>query len=93
MTRSDRDSSNPGTAFVELLTTFNTADIAFLKSLLDSEGIAYYFHGENFSRIDPMIQPARLMVRREELAQARELLADAGLAFTALNLREDEPAD
>jgi hypothetical protein len=84
----------PGaTAFVEILTTYNTADIAFLKSLLEAEGITYFFHGENFARIDPMIQPARLMVRRHEVEKARELLRDSGLAFTALNLRDDEPAD
>ncbi len=82
-----------GDAFVEVLTTYNTADIAFLKSLLDSEEIAYYFHGENFARIDPMIQPARLMVRRREAARAGDLLRDAGLAFTALNLPDDGAAD
>ncbi len=80
-------------AFVEILTTYNTADIAFLKSLLESEEIAYFFHGENFARIDPMIQPARLMVRRQEAAKARALLGDAGLAYTALNLPEEETGD
>jgi hypothetical protein len=77
--------------FKEVLTTHNTADIAFLKSILDSESITYYFHGENFSRIDPMIQPARLMVKTEEVEKARELIGGLGITFSAINIQEDSP--
>jgi hypothetical protein len=80
--------------FTELLTTHNTADIAFLKSILDSENITYYFHGENFSRIDPMIQPARLMVKTDEVEKVRELIAGLGISFLAINISESEkPSD
>jgi hypothetical protein len=77
-------------AYEEVLATYNTADIAFLKSVLDSEEIIYYFHGENFSRIDPMIQPARLMVKQDEVEKARELLAGLGISFSAINIHDED---
>lgn len=77
-------------AYEEVLATYNTADIAFLKSVLDSEDIIYHFHGENFSRIDPMIQPARLMVKKDEVEKARELLAGLGISFSAINIHDED---
>lgn len=64
-----------------VLTTYNPADIAFIKSILDQEGIAYYFQGENFSRIQPLVEPAKLMVRKDQTGQAKEIMADLKINF------------
>jgi len=62
--------------FVEVLKLFNRAEIAFIKSLLDSEGIQYFFHGEHFSHLLASVEPTRLMVRKDQAETARELLRD-----------------
>ncbi len=72
----------PGVSeYVEILATFNPADIAIIKSLLDSEDIDYYFKGEFFNFVEPLIQPARLMVRQDQAQSAREILADLRIAY------------
>lgn len=71
----------PETAYEELLATFNPADIAIIKSLLDSEAVDYYFKGEYFNFVEPLIQPARLMVRQAEAETAREILGDLQIAY------------
>lgn len=59
-----------------VLTTFKPGDIAMIKSLLDSEGITYFFQGENFTYLDPLVVPARLMVKKDEVEKAKEILKD-----------------
>ena len=71
--------------YVQVLFTYNAADVAFIKSLLDGEGIAYYFLGEEFMYVRPWVEPARLMVDKKEADQVRELLKDANLSITAAN--------
>jgi hypothetical protein len=56
--------------YEEILYTNNAADIAIIKSLFDSEGIVYYFLGEHFAF------PVRLMVNKDQVEEARELLKD-----------------
>lgn len=58
--------------FVQIFSTFNPGDVAIIKSLLDSEGIIYYFHGEHF--MHTLSQPARLMVRKDHVEDAKEIL-------------------
>lgn len=72
--------------YEEILGTHNPADIALIKSLLDAEDLTYYFHGEHFIYMRPMADPARLMVRKDQAATARELLSELDLSFTAINL-------
>lgn len=75
--------------YEEVLNTFNPADIAFIKSILDSEEITYYFHGEHFNYVRPLVEPARLMVKKDQVETAKELLKDANLTFMAINLTND----
>ena len=57
--------------FEEILTSLNSSDVAMIKSLLDSEGITYYFRGESAYSFAP---PTRLMVQKDRAAEAREIL-------------------
>jgi len=72
----------PENFFVELLSTFNLADIAIIKSILENEGIEYYFKGENFISIRPMIDPARLMVRADQIELVKELIKNLELNYS-----------
>jgi hypothetical protein len=45
--------------YEEVLSTFNPFDMAMIKSLLDAEGIVYFFQGEEFSYVQPLVDPAR----------------------------------
>jgi hypothetical protein len=75
--------------YEEVLSTFNPGDIAFIKSILDSEGIIYYFQGEHFNYVRPLVEPAKLMVEKDQVETAKELLKDANLTFMAINLDDD----
>jgi hypothetical protein len=79
--------------YVELLSTFNPADIAVIKSILESEGITFYFQGEHFMHMSPCVLPAKLMVAKENAESARELLQDLKLSIGPVNLAEKTEAD
>ncbi len=73
----------------------NAGDHAFLKSLLDAFGITYYFQGEHVAPYLFHSLPMRLMVRKDEAAEAREILRDLHFssAYTGLKhstARKDE---
>ncbi len=72
--------------YKEILATYNPADIVFLKSILDSEGIQYFFKGEHFMYVRPLADPVRLMVRIDQVEKAFELLKDVELSFMGINL-------
>ncbi len=85
---------DPGTyKFVEVLSTLNLADIAVIKSILDGGEIHYYFFDENFNHLYPLVQPARLYIRDDDVDQAKELLKDFSITYPGLlqgeNSRED----
>jgi len=73
--------------YVQVLGTYNPADIAFIKSVLDAEGIIYYFLGEHFLYIRPLADPARLMVKADQVEKAREILTDLQLTVTGLSIK------
>jgi hypothetical protein len=76
--------------FVEILRTLNIGDIAIIKAILDDTAIAYVFLGEQFNYVDPLIQPARLMVRSDQAEEARELLRDLELTYAGVSQSHDE---
>jgi len=72
--------------FQEVMATYNPADIAFLKSLLDSENIQYFFKGEHFMYVRPLADPVRLMVRTDQVETVVEILKDIELSITGISL-------
>jgi len=67
---------------IELMRTNDPVVISFVESLLRDAGIACFVADQNMSVVEGSlgILPRRVMVDRESLAQARQLLADAGVA-------------
>jgi len=65
---------------VKLVSTSNMADIAFIKSLLDSEDIPYLAHGEGFHSVRPLIEPVRFLVAESDLDRARPLIESSHLS-------------
>jgi hypothetical protein len=76
--------------YKEVLGTYNPADVAFLKSLLESEGIQYFFKGENFMHLRPLADPVRLLVRTDQVDEAVELLKNVELSITGINIENDK---
>lgn len=75
-----------------ILETQNAGDQAFIKSLLDSEGITYFIQGEYVAPYIYHAVPMRLMVKKNEAAKAREILKDIELssAYDGLSHFKDE---
>lgn len=80
-------------SYVEILSTFNLVDIAFIKSILDGEEIDYYLRGENFNYIDQLIQPVTLFVREDQVFTARELLKDLPITYLGLSFRQESEGE
>jgi len=64
--------------FVEVFSTYSQGDIAFIKSVLDGEGITYFFQGESSIMLIAAGAYARLMVKTDEAQRAREILQELG---------------
>jgi hypothetical protein len=88
------DSGPEWVEFEEVLSTYNLADIALIKSILDETGMKYYFENENFVHVSPLALPARLMVPRNQVEKTLGLLKDMDLAFMGVSPTEGaEEAD
>ncbi len=74
--------------YVEVLGTYNPADIALIRSILDAENITYYFNAEHFIYVRPLAEPVRLMVKKDEAEKAKEALKDLDLAILGIDLRK-----
>ncbi|MCK4941053.1 DUF2007 domain-containing protein [candidate division WOR-3 bacterium] len=65
--------------FIELLQTTDPTEIEVIKTILKDSGIKYYFKGQALGRIFPtMNKPVRLMVEKESLEEAKQLLKKLG---------------
>ena len=62
-----------------VLETQNKADIAFIKTILDTSGITYFIQGENAVPFIFGPVPMRLMVKKEQTKEAREILKEINL--------------
>lgn len=61
----------------QIFETYNQADIAFLKSLLDAHKITYIVDNESFSALRPLSGvPMVLKVCARQFDEAKELLKD-----------------
>ena len=87
--------TNRFTAYQAVVETHNAGDRAFLKSLLDAEGIVYYIQGEHVAPYLFNALPMRVMVRSDHVDRARALLSNVKLSY-AYTLPEEmrpEPPD
>jgi hypothetical protein len=76
--KDSEDGSVPREEMVEVFSTYNPGDIAFVKSVLDGEDIHYYFQGENTAMLVAAGAYARLLVRADQADRVREILQEAG---------------
>jgi hypothetical protein len=75
--------------FALLISTFNVADLAVIKSVLDNEEIAYQVQGEYFNMAEPLVQPAKVFVPEEDLERARNVLKPLRLTYLGVSFRDD----
>lgn len=78
--------------FVEAISTLNQGDVAIIKSILDDAQISYYTTGENFLSVDPLIQPAKLYVKKEQFPDAVELLKNVEIHIWGASSKNEEAA-
>ncbi len=64
---------------MEVFSTYNQGEVAFIKSVLEGEGVTYYFQGDNPVMLIAAGAYARLLVKSDEAERAREILRDLGL--------------
>ncbi len=64
---------------IEVFSTYNPGDIAVIKSVLDGEGIHYYFQGENSIMLVGAGSYARLLVQANQADRVRDILQELGL--------------
>jgi hypothetical protein len=68
--------------FDEVLSTNSPSDVAFLKSILDEDNMTYFFQGEHVAPYVYHALPMRLMIRRDQVLRAMEILKDFNQSLT-----------
>jgi hypothetical protein len=63
---------------IEVFSTYNPGDIAVVKSVLDGEGVDYYFQGENVNLLIAAGSYARLLVEEDQAERVRDILKEMG---------------
>ena len=70
--------------FEQLLYTYNVTDIITIKTILHNADIAFFFKEHADGNIIPS-DPARLMVRKDHVEDAINLLKDMGLEYLGID--------
>ena len=70
--------------FVEVFSTYQQGDIAFIKSVFDGEGITYFFEGESSIMLIAAGAYARLLVKADEADRAKDILRELGFLESQL---------
>lgn len=70
--------------YTEVLRTFSLADVAIIRSLLEDAGIDYFIKDEHFALVRPLVEPPTLMVNKDQVEEAREILKDLKLQFKGI---------
>lgn len=65
--------------FVEVMLVFEEGHISLIKSIFDDAELDYYLHGDASHLLVPLPLSTRLMVRQDQAAEARQILAELGL--------------
>ncbi len=78
---SNQDELDSDDAFVSLFSTYNLADIAVIKSILDDNDIEYFIQGENTAYIRGYMDPSILKVRKDQADTVKELLKDFDIKY------------
>jgi hypothetical protein len=78
----EKETESEYVEYEELLATHSPSDRALLKSILDAEGITYFFQGEYSTIYLFQALPVRLMVNKDQVARAVELIKDLDLSFS-----------
>ena len=78
-------------AYEEILSTLNPAEIALMKSLLEEAGIDFRFQAEFLG--PALALPARLLVPKDRVREAKEILGEFIAAGPADGDREGEEED
>jgi hypothetical protein len=79
--------------YEEVLWTHSPSDVAIIKSLLDAEGITYFFQGETVAPYLYNAVPMRLLVKKDEREAVTEILKDVDLSLTYGGRFRDEQND
>lgn len=62
--------------FIEVYLANNTADLIFLKSMFDENGITYFVDGENFSQLHGGMIPIKVRVHESQVEEAKKLIQE-----------------
>lgn len=82
--------------YTEVLRTFSLADVAIIRSLLEDSGIDYFIKDEHFALVRPLVEPPTLMVNKDQVEEAWEILKDLELQFkgiTGFGRKSDDEED
>lgn len=67
-----------------LLSTHNVRDVTIIKSILESEHIIYHIQGEYSMNYGTGVVPTRVLVKKDQLKKANEILRDIKLDYTII---------
>ncbi|HLZ19733.1 MAG TPA: DUF2007 domain-containing protein [Smithellaceae bacterium] len=63
---------------IEVFSTYDPGEIAVIKSILDGEGIRYFFQGENINLLIAAGTRPRLLVDEDQVDRVRDILHELG---------------